>query len=245
MTENIDGKVVVITGASSGLGEATARHLTGRCEARARRAAARSAAGTRRRARPAQRGRGPDRRHRPRAGQAAGRSGGRLARAHRRDRQQCRPDAALATRARQGGRLGPDDRRQSQGRAVWHRCGAAAHDPPEERPHHQRVLGGRPQGAARQRGLCGDQGGGAHAVGGAAPGGEALQHQDHDRLAGCGPNPSCRERHRARRRQGIQEFYEGYAIPADRFARMVAFAISQPDEVDINEILFRPTAQEL
>ena len=27
MTQNIDGKVVVITGASSGLGEATARHL--------------------------------------------------------------------------------------------------------------------------------------------------------------------------------------------------------------------------
>ena len=29
MTDNIAGKVVVITGASSGLGEATARHLTG------------------------------------------------------------------------------------------------------------------------------------------------------------------------------------------------------------------------
>ena len=27
MTENIDGKIVVITGASSGLGETTARHL--------------------------------------------------------------------------------------------------------------------------------------------------------------------------------------------------------------------------
>ena len=30
MTENIEGKVVVITGASSGLGEATARHLAQR-----------------------------------------------------------------------------------------------------------------------------------------------------------------------------------------------------------------------
>ena len=29
MSQNIDGKVVVITGASSGLGEATARHLAG------------------------------------------------------------------------------------------------------------------------------------------------------------------------------------------------------------------------
>ncbi len=34
------------------------------------------------------------------------------------------------------------------------------------------------------------------------------------------------------------------AIPADAFARAVAYAISQPDEVDINEILFRPTTQE-
>jgi len=30
----------------------------------------------------------------------------------------------------------------------------------------------------------------------------------------------------------------------DSFARVVAFAISQPGEVDINEILFRPTHQE-
>jgi NADP-dependent 3-hydroxy acid dehydrogenase YdfG len=45
--------------------------------------------------------------------------------------------------------------------------------------------------------------------------------------------------------KGIQDFYAAYAIPADSFARMVAFAISQPDEVDVNEILFRPTAQEL
>ena len=45
--------------------------------------------------------------------------------------------------------------------------------------------------------------------------------------------------------KGIREFYETYAIPAESFARMVAFAISQPAEVDVNEILFRPTAQEL
>ena len=34
------------------------------------------------------------------------------------------------------------------------------------------------------------------------------------------------------------------AIPAESFARTVAFAISQPEDVDINEILFRPTSQE-
>jgi NADP-dependent 3-hydroxy acid dehydrogenase YdfG len=45
--------------------------------------------------------------------------------------------------------------------------------------------------------------------------------------------------------EGIHKFYEDYAIPADSFARAVAFAISQPDDVDINEILFRPTRQVL
>jgi NADP-dependent 3-hydroxy acid dehydrogenase YdfG len=38
--------------------------------------------------------------------------------------------------------------------------------------------------------------------------------------------------------------YEQYAIPSS-FARAVAFAIEQPEDVDINEILFRPTRQEL
>lgn len=45
--------------------------------------------------------------------------------------------------------------------------------------------------------------------------------------------------------KGIHEFYEQYAIPADSFARAVAFAIEQPEDVDINEILFRPTRQAL
>lgn len=43
----------------------------------------------------------------------------------------------------------------------------------------------------------------------------------------------------------IKDFYENYAIPASAFARAVAFAISQPEDVDINEILFRPTSQQL
>lgn len=44
--------------------------------------------------------------------------------------------------------------------------------------------------------------------------------------------------------KAVQAFYDAVAIPADSFARVVSFAISQPAEVDINEILFRPTAQE-
>lgn len=41
----------------------------------------------------------------------------------------------------------------------------------------------------------------------------------------------------------VQKFYDEFAIPADSFARAVAFAMSQPDDVDINEILYRPTRQ--
>ncbi len=41
----------------------------------------------------------------------------------------------------------------------------------------------------------------------------------------------------------IHQLYEEVAIPAGSFARAVAFAISQPEDVDVNEILFRPTQQ--
>ncbi len=43
----------------------------------------------------------------------------------------------------------------------------------------------------------------------------------------------------------IHQFYEAFAIPAESFAHAVLYAMSQPDAVDINEILFRPTLQEL
>lgn len=41
----------------------------------------------------------------------------------------------------------------------------------------------------------------------------------------------------------VQKVY-AHAIPADAFARAVAYVIAQPEDVDINEILFRPTRQE-
>lgn len=43
--------------------------------------------------------------------------------------------------------------------------------------------------------------------------------------------------------ENVRKLYE-LAIPADAFARAVIYALSQPDDVDINEILFRPTRQE-
>ena len=43
----------------------------------------------------------------------------------------------------------------------------------------------------------------------------------------------------------IRNFYAEVAILAESFARAVAFAMSQPEDVDVNEVLFRPTRQEL
>ncbi|NLH83322.1 MAG: SDR family oxidoreductase [Phyllobacteriaceae bacterium] len=44
--------------------------------------------------------------------------------------------------------------------------------------------------------------------------------------------------------EAVRARYDKWAIPADSFAAMVAFAMSQPEEVDVNEILFRPTRQD-
>jgi len=43
----------------------------------------------------------------------------------------------------------------------------------------------------------------------------------------------------------IRKFVSDIALPAESFARAVAFAVSQPEDMDVNEILFRPTRQEL
>jgi NADP-dependent 3-hydroxy acid dehydrogenase YdfG len=44
-------------------------------------------------------------------------------------------------------------------------------------------------------------------------------------------------------RASVMDFYK-IAIPADSVARAIAFAIEQPADVDINEIVLRPTTQE-
>ncbi|MGR3273718.1 SDR family oxidoreductase [Acaryochloris marina NIES-2412] len=41
----------------------------------------------------------------------------------------------------------------------------------------------------------------------------------------------------------VQDFYQ-IAIPADSIARAIAYAIEQPADVDINEIVLRPTVQD-
>lgn len=43
---------------------------------------------------------------------------------------------------------------------------------------------------------------------------------------------------------GVQAFYEAHQIPADSVARAVVYAVEQPADVDINEIVIRPVSQE-
>ncbi len=42
----------------------------------------------------------------------------------------------------------------------------------------------------------------------------------------------------------VKDFYQSNEIPSDSVARAIAYAIEQPADVDINEIVLRPTVQE-
>lgn len=57
---------------------------------------------------------------------------------------------------------------------------------------------------------------------------------DSELKLGSGHQPSA---------DAVNEFYK-QALPADSVARAIAFAIEQPGDVDINEIVLRPTAQD-
>jgi NADP-dependent 3-hydroxy acid dehydrogenase YdfG len=46
-------------------------------------------------------------------------------------------------------------------------------------------------------------------------------------------------------RESVRQMTSETALPAESFARVVAFVISQPEAMDVNEVLFRPTRQEL
>jgi NADP-dependent 3-hydroxy acid dehydrogenase YdfG len=46
-------------------------------------------------------------------------------------------------------------------------------------------------------------------------------------------------------KDGIEQFYDATSITAEDIAQIIAFAVSRPRSVSINEILIRPTAQTL
>jgi len=43
--------------------------------------------------------------------------------------------------------------------------------------------------------------------------------------------------------EAVTDVVKDIGVPASTMSRMVAFAISQPEDVDVNEVLFRPTVQ--
>jgi NADP-dependent 3-hydroxy acid dehydrogenase YdfG len=45
-------------------------------------------------------------------------------------------------------------------------------------------------------------------------------------------------------KESVRKLTEEIGLPPEAFARAVVFAMSQPDDMDVNEILFRPTRQE-
>jgi NADP-dependent 3-hydroxy acid dehydrogenase YdfG len=46
-------------------------------------------------------------------------------------------------------------------------------------------------------------------------------------------------------KQAIEQFYDATSITAEDIAEIIAFALSRPRGVSLNEILVRPTAQAL
>ena len=163
------------------------------------------------------------------AGSSARRRRGRAVRPYRRDPQQCGRNATLAAGAPEDRRLGPHHRHQHQRRAVRDCRGAAPHAAAEVGPLHQRLVGCRSQGRPGECRVCGNEDRCARhlrriAAGRSSPGTFARRSSRRARS-----RPSCRRASpRRTSREGSASSYEQYAIPAESFARAVAFAISQP-----------------
>jgi len=248
MNDSIAGKVVVITGASSGLGEATARHLHER--------GAIVVLGARR-----------DERIRALAGELTGRGGQAIAvktDVTHRDQVSGLVDAAVQAFGRvdvmlNNAGLMPQSLLERLRTDEWDRMvdvnikgvlyGIAAALPPMQRQKSGHII--------NVSSVAGHKVGPGFAVYAAtkhavralseglrqevkpynirttviSPGAVATELPD----SVTDPDAAAR----------IRQFYADIAIPADSFARAVAFAISQPEDVDINEIVFRPTRQDL
>jgi NAD(P)-dependent dehydrogenase (short-subunit alcohol dehydrogenase family) len=78
---------------------------------------------------------------------------------------------------------------------------AAVHESSARWPRHQCFIGCRPQSAARNRRIRRNQTCGTSYFRGTAAGGQTLQHQDHPYLAGCGRDRIGQQHHRTRHRR--------------------------------------------
>jgi NADP-dependent 3-hydroxy acid dehydrogenase YdfG len=226
MTENIAGKVVVITGASSGLGEAAARRLAA--------AGARVALGARRAAR-----------IEALAAELAQGGGEALARA---------TDVTVAAQVQQlvdaavqrWGRLDDWDRMIDVNiKGVLYGIAAAL-------PVMQRQMAGQIINVASVAGHKVGPGAAVYSATKAAVRmlSEGLRQEVKPwniRTTVISPGAVDTELPASATEADVlanmQKFYADIAIPADSFARAVVYAMGQPDDVDVNEILYRPTRQ--
>ncbi|MBJ9918913.1 SDR family oxidoreductase [Burkholderia cenocepacia] len=243
MTDNIDGKVVVITGASSGLGEETARHLAQR--------GAKLVLGARR----------VDRLERLADEIGAGRQAMLETDVTERDAVQRLVDRAGALHGRidvmlNNAGLMPSSMLERLHVDEWDRMidvnikgvlyGIAA-----ALPHMIRQKGGHIINVSSVAGHKVGPGGAVyaatkHAVRALTEGLRQEVKPHNIRTTILSPGAVATELTRTITdpdvAKGMSQVYQ-QAIPASAFARAVEYAMSQPDDVDINEVLFRPTNQ--
>ncbi|AOK36511.1 SDR family oxidoreductase [Burkholderia cenocepacia] len=243
MTDNIDGKVVVITGASSGLGEETARHLAQR--------GAKLVLGARR----------VDRLERLADEIGAGRQAMLETDVTERDAVQRLVDRAVDLHGRidvmlNNAGLMPSSMLERLHVDEWDRMidvnikgvlyGIAA-----ALPHMIRQKGGHIINVSSVAGHKVGPGGAVyaatkHAVRALTEGLRQEVKSHNIRTTILSPGAVATELTRTITdpdvAKGMSQVYQ-QAIPASAFARAVEYAMSQPDDVDINEVLFRPTNQ--
>jgi NAD(P)-dependent dehydrogenase (short-subunit alcohol dehydrogenase family) len=130
-------------------------------------------------------------------------------------------------------------------RTVRHRRGVAAYEAAESRAYHQCLLCGQPKVGPGFAVYAATK----HAVRALSEGLRQEVKPYNIRTTVISPGAVATELPNSVTEPDIAErihkFYKEIAIPAESFARAVAFAMSQPEDVDVNEILFRPTRQEL
>ena len=158
---------------------------------------------------------------------------------------QCRSDAELASVGAEDRRLGPDGRRERQGRSQRRRIGAAGVHRAKVRAGDRELVGRRAQGVPGWCGVRRDEVVCARLHGGAANGirDGGHEHPHRDDLPG-GDQYRAAGHHQPRRHGcGGEDIYDTYGISPDRIANVVAVAIDQPEDTTINEFTVGPANQ--
>ena len=111
------------------------------------------------------------------------------------------------------------------------------------RRHRQHLLRRRAHRPGGQRRLRGDQVGPQRLVRVAAPG-AAPRRARHPRSSRAWSRPSSPTTSRTTRHaQGVQRLYDQAEVTADDVAEVIAFVLSRPRHLAINEVLLRPAGQ--